>query len=134
MVLNGEGKLEVQVIGTVHKWHQITQWDANSSNSPTSVMESAGTQVLYSSEIYSDGCVRLEIPEGEDFVIYVTYIEGVDRSCYPSAGENCWRWEAIINVGKDEPINTSCSGAYEREIDITDVQAEQGSCDYEYHL
>lgn len=74
LVLNGVGKIEVRVVGTNTSWEQINQYVVGSFPYPSFQHASSGTQVNGNNQIFSDGCVQFEYPQGEDFNIYITLI------------------------------------------------------------
>ena len=125
----GNSKLQIKVKGTFTSWEQVSRWDGGSIY-PTTHSGSTGTTIYYNNTIDPSGCIYFEYPEGEDFNIYVTYIEGQDLDCTPDAGLGCWRWDFKETIPKNFITFTSCGGSEEYVIDLSAVTPTKGSCNY----
>ena len=132
LVAHNDGRMEIKVTGTTTSWRQTNRYEQSTFPYPTYHSESTGTLRKGDNMIQTDGCVIFEVPEGEDYTVEVTYIEGDGSpSCSPSppAG-NCWRWSKVQSITEFALDLNICGNLAEYNISVWSSSPGQGLCTY----
>lgn len=134
IVYLNNGLLKVSTTGvSTPQFAQTAIFEGSSFPYESSLSLQNNTETYGSHQIYTDGCIRIEVPDGEGCKITAVFNEGQGvsgSSCIGPNPELCFKWMKIQNIPQGTfSSETNCqNNPYVYIIDQVNPDGFLGSC------